>query len=378
MDSFENLRKQLPLLDERLYFTTHCVGPLPRAAVDDLEDWRRSLLRGSRSIYEWADRYEDMHRRVEALLGAPSGSVAFAANATCCQSMFAAALTPSAERNVVLTTDLDFRSTGYLWKAQARRGFEVREIVSDDGFSFPEERLLDAIDERVAVVSVPLVSYCSGAMLDVDEVVERAHAVGALVIFDAYQAVGAVPVDVGASKVDALVGGSHKWLHGGGAGLSFLYVRPDLASKLEPAYPGWMGHSDAAAYDRGFVPAAGARRFEQGLPAIEPLYTARAGLEIVSKMDPVRIRARSITLTQRLVDGAEALGIEVRTPREASRRGGMVCFGAADPKGAMQALADRGVDVDTRPGSGIRVSPHPCMTEDECDRLLQELASVLG
>ena len=99
---------------------------------------------------------------IAQLIQASSDDIAFGPNATACQAMIAAAIAPAGARNVIVTTDLDFPSSRYLWHAQARRGFAGR-VVPSDGLAMPIGQLVAAIDERVAVVAVPHVAYRNGA-----------------------------------------------------------------------------------------------------------------------------------------------------------------------------------------------------------------------
>jgi kynureninase len=240
----------------------------------------------------------------------------------------------------------------------------------------PVDALVAAIDERTAIVALPLVAYTNGALLRARRVVDAAHAAGALVVLDAYQAAGIVPIDVRALDVDALVAGTHKWLAGASTGLAFLYVKRRLAEQLEPAFPGWFGHDDTLAFAPRYVAAAGARRFEQGSPAVEAVYGARAGVRFAIDVGVDAIRARSFELSDRLIAGADRLGIPLATPRAYAERAGVVCLGVREPDRVAATLRERGVDVDTRPGTGIRLSSHPCNTEQDIDRVLGELAEL--
>ena len=103
---------------------------------------------------------------------------------------------------------------------------------------------MESIDERTLLVPISHVLFKSAEIQDVERIVQRAHEVGAYVILDAYQSAGIVPLDVTALNVDFAVGGSVKWLCGG-PGNGWLYVRPDLAERLEPAYTGWQAHESA-------------------------------------------------------------------------------------------------------------------------------------
>jgi len=246
-------------------------------------------------------------------------------------------------------------------------------VPSADG-EMPTGGLLERIDERVAVVALSLVSPWTGALADVRPIVRAARAAGALVVVDAYQAVGVVPINVEALDVDVLVGGTHKWLGGGSTGLSFLYVRPALAERLQPVFPGWIGHREMVGFAPTYEPAPGARRFMQGTPAIEPVYTARAGLRFVLDAGIDAIRARNLGLTERLMARADERGLSIRTPRLPGARGGMVCLAVEEGERIVAELARDGIDIGTRPGSGLRVGPHACNTEEECDRVIDAIA----
>lgn len=375
---FGAARRRFVTLEQRVYLASHCMGPLLRETLDDFADYGRSVQLRNRAIELWLPRLDELRALLQRLLNAEAQSIALGANATGCHAQFAAALAPSTGRNRILTTSLDFPSLRYLWHAQSARGFEVCTVTSPDGVHMPAEALLEAIDERTAVVAVSVASYFNGAMLPLRALVERAHAHGAIVVLDAYQAVGIVPIDVAALGIDVLIAGTHKWLSGGGTGLAFTYVRPDLAARLQPAHPGWLGHADASRYDARFTPAEGARRFEQGTPAMEPVYTARAGLRFVVQAGVDTLRARNLQRVRHLIEGARAHGIPVLTPEADAERGGMLCLGVDDAQGIAQRLAQQGIDVDTRPHSGLRVSPHPLTTHEECEHFLERLVHCLG
>lgn len=373
---FRLLRRRYPIFSERAYFATHCLGPVLDETLSDLDEYRRTIGLRHRAIGPWLERVDEMRRLLAVLVGADADEIALGPNATACQANLAAALSPSPSRDTILTTRLDFPSSRYLWHAQERRGFSVRTIAAD-GLSMPAEALVHAIGEHVAVVAVSLVAYTNGALLDAKAVIDAAHAAGALVVLDAYQAAGIVPIDVRALGVDALVAGTHKWLGAASTGLAFLYVRRELAETLEPAYPGWFSHGTPLDFSDRYAPAAGARRFEQGSPAVEAVYAARAGIRFALEMGVDTLRERSFELSDRLLVGADALDLPVLTPRDRSARAGVVCLDVPDPERTVLDLRARGVDVDTRPGTGIRLSAHPCNDEDDCDRALIELAGIL-
>jgi selenocysteine lyase/cysteine desulfurase len=371
--NFAALRSRFPTLVERSYFATHCFGPVLDTTLADLEDYRRTILLRNRAIDIWLARFDEIRGLFAELVHAEPDEIALGGNATACHASLAAALDPQPGRTRIVTTSLDFSSTRYLWHAQARRGFEIIEVASPDGIAMPADALVAAIDERVAIVAVSLVAYRNGALLRARRVIDAAHAAGAIVILDAYQAIGIVPIDVRALGADVVVAGTHKWLHGASSGLAFAYVRRALAERLTPVYPGWFGHAHMLDFDPVYTPAPGARRFEQGSVSVEAVYAARAGVRFALEAGVEAIRARSLALSDHLIIGADALGIPLGTPRDHAERAGVVCLGVRDPGRVAEQLRARGIDVDTRPGTGIRLSLHPCNLRDEVDRVLAEL-----
>ena len=372
---FTQLRQHFPLLNERNYLGTHSLGPLPQAAFLDLQAYAQSLSMGRRALPLWLERYEEMFGLIETLLNAPTGSIALAPSATAVQATIAATIQPSANRDRIVISSLDFPSCRYLWKSQALRGFEIVEVVAADGMQIAAADVVANIDDRVAIVAISLVSYLNSARLDIQPIIAAARAAGAIVVLDAYQAIGTIPIDVTALDADIVVGGTHKWLCGG-MGLAFAYVRPSLAERLEPVYPGWFAHLQPTAFADTFIPATGARRFQQGTPSIEPIYTSRAGLQFALDVGIAQIHQRNVELTNHLINCADLEGIGINTPRSPDRRGGTVCLGVKNAETMVTELAELGIDVDTRSSLGIRVSLHPCNTQQDCQQLIDAVVKL--
>ena len=368
-------QSRFPGLTERIYFASQCLGPVPAEAFEDLDEYRRSILLRKRAITPWVDRIEELIGLFETLLGAPPGSVALRDSATGAQAAIAAALTPKPGKDRIVISRQDFHSTRYLWKGQRARGFDITELEILPGRTeITSDQYVAAIDDRTLVVEAALVSPRNGSLLDVRPIVQAAHAHGAIVVLDVYQAVGIVPIAVRSLGADVVVGGVHKWLGGAGTGLAFLYVRPELADRLTPAYPGWLGRAAWLSFGEEYEAAPGARRFQQGTIAIEPVYTARAGIRLVLEMGIERIRKQSLALTSRLIERLRAEGVPVTEPSEP--RGPMVCLPIPDAEDVETALSKQGIDVDSRPGAGLRLGPHPCYAEEACDRVARAIATA--
>jgi kynureninase len=378
---FSKYRARFPIFAERLYFASQCMGPFPAEGFRDLEEYVATRRLHSRALGAWLDRIEEVTGLIEQLLGAPSGSVALRESATACQGAFISAIKPTPKRNRIVVTALDFHSSLHLWRAQERRGFEVIVVPTEDQCTIESDAIVKAIDDRVAVVAVSLVSRNS-ALLDVAPVIAAAKDAGALVVLDAYQAVGVLPLAVETLGADVVVGGTLKWLSGE-TGLAFMYVKPSLSENLLPGYPGWFGHSELHAFVHShefvdqFVPMPGARRFQQGTPPVEPVYGARAGLRFVLEVGVEAMREKNNLLTDYLFAGCVAQGIDVRTPKAAAERAGGICLGVKDPEAVVEALAKEGIDVDQRRKLLVRLAPHPCSTLEDCDRVLAALERAI-
>ena len=252
-----------------------------------------------------------------------------------------------------------------------RRSPISRSIAVDD-----DAAIVDAIDERTLLVPISHVLFKNAEIQDVEPIIRRAHEAGAYVVLDCYQSAGVVPFDVTALDVDFAVGGSVKWLCGG-PGAGWLYVRPDLAERLEPTFVGWQGHARPFAFEPELEYAAGARRFLTGTPNVPALYAATAGYDVIEEVGVARIRERSLVLTQLLIDLLEGAGFEIGSPREPDRRGGTVLVRTPDDAAVHRELGERGIICDFRPDAGIRLGPHFYNTEDELRQTVAELSEVV-
>jgi kynureninase len=207
--------------------------------------------------------------------------------------------------------------------------------------------------------------------------VRRAHDVGALVVADLYQSAGTVPVDLGAWDVDLATGGSVKWLCGG-PGAGFLYVAPRLQQRLAPRVTGWMAHARPFAFEPGAIDyAPDMARFLHGTPAVPALYAARAGYEILERIGVSAIREKSLRQTSLLLELARSHGFAPRTPERPEERGGMVILDVPHGEAVTRELLRREILVDHRPGAGIRVSPHFYTADEELERVVAEIRSIL-
>jgi kynureninase len=363
-------RERFPILAETTYLINHSLGAMPAAAEERVLEYTRTWnTRGVRAWEEgWWDLPLTVGDQIARLIGAPPGSVSMHQNVTIAEAVVVSCFGFDGPRRRVVYEEGNFPSVRYLYQAQ--RGVDI--LVAADA-----EGVVEAIDERTLLVPVTHVLYKTGEIQDVEAIVAKAHEEGALVVLDAYQSVGTVPLDVTALDVDFAVGGSVKWLCGG-PGAAWLYVRPDLAATLEPALTGWQAHARPFAFEAEQDYAEGAARFLTGTPNVPALYAATAGYDVVEEVGVERIRKRSQEQTALLAELLDEAGFPAGGPHQPERRGGTVVVQVPDSKRVDRELAERGVICDWRPDVGLRLGPHFFNTDDELRFAVEQIVELAG
>ncbi|MBT9585990.1 aminotransferase class V-fold PLP-dependent enzyme [bacterium] len=324
---------------------------------------------------EWWEIVGEFGHRLERIFNAPGQTIVPCLNVTLGFATIASCLRYTPQRNRVVFCDLEFTTTLPFWLGQQAYGAEVVLVASPDGVSVPVELLEEAIDERTVLVVSSHAYFRSGALQDVQRLQRRARQMGALMVVDAYQSAGCVPIDVTACDLDFLVAGCHKWLCGGPGG-GFLYVRPELISQLEPRLVGWISLAEPFAYEKNQSLHAGQRRFLNGTPNVLGLFAARQGLDWIEKLGLPAIRRHSQQLTGWLLEQLLERGLNVKTPADPERRNGMLCVDFEGAKACQAHLQRQGVIVDYRPDCGIRISPHFYNQRSDLEAFLQAFDRV--
>ena len=369
MRALLDYRSEFPILEHTTYLINHSLGAMPAAAEERLAEYARTWR--ERGIRAWGEGWWNLPLtvgdQIGRIVGAPPGSTVMHQNVAIAEAVVLSCFRPGPPRNRVVYERGNFPSVRYLYQAQP----ELDVVVCDT-----DEEIVDAIDDRTLLVPISHVLFKSGEIQDVERIVKKAHEVGAQVILDAYQSAGIVPLDVTALDVDFAVGGSVKWLCGG-PGNGWLYVRPDLADDLRPAYTGWQAHEAPFAFEEEMRYAAGAARFLTGTPNVPAHYAGTAGYDLIEEIGVERIRANSLGQTELLITLAEDAGFEIRSPREPGRRGGTVTIHVPDFSAVHAELAERQILCDFRPDAGIRIGPHYYTSDDELRHAVDQIAEIV-
>ncbi len=369
-------REEFPGLQKSTYLNTVSLGQLSRAsraAVERFLDLWTEM--GASAWYRyWLDEVHALRLEFARLINASVEEVAILPNISSALAAVSFSLDYS-QRQRVVCCELDFPTLPQHFLAKGRDGVETVILPSPDKTSVPLEAFEHAIDGRTALLATCRVYFTSGYIQDVKALAAMAHRQGALCLVDDYQGTGQAPIDVKEADVDFLVTGGLKWLIGG-PGVAYLYVRKELAAQLEPRATGWFAHQRQFDFDPTTLELRGdARRFEAGTPAVGAVYAGRAGLEIINQLTPAAIRQRCAALNQDLGQRLRERGYRLRAPHDPERQASITIVELADPAGVTQALAERRIIVDKRPGV-IRISPYFYNTLEENERVVQALDEI--
>ncbi|MFI5455114.1 MAG: aminotransferase class V-fold PLP-dependent enzyme [Isosphaerales bacterium] len=370
-------RERFPILASTNYLISNSLGAAPAAVGPSLQSYY--ALWATRGVRAWEESWwtlaADLGDLVAPLIGARQGEVVFQPNVTLAHAVVFSAFDFSTHRPKIVTDAMHFPSILYLIDQQRRSSAEVTVVPSRDGIEVDTQRLIEAIDEQTAIVSLSHVLFKSAFIHDVAAIAEQARRVGAITVIDGYQAVGVIPVDVRGLGIDVYIGGCLKWLCGG-PGAAFLWVDPRHRRSLEPKLTGWLSHRQPFAFETRLERRDDAWRFLNGTPSIPALHAAQPGLEIINQAGIDAIRGKSLRQTERLLELAGQEGYRCTTPLDRSRRGGTIAIDIENGYEISRSLIALDILCDYRPGAGIRLSPHFYNRDDELDAAIGTIREI--
>lgn len=351
-DPLAAFREQFSLPEGVIYLDGNSLGPLPKATAGRLatviaQEWGEGLIRSWNSA-GWIDLPRRIGDKIAQLIGAGPGEV-IVADSTSLNlfKVLAAALKLNPGRRVLLSEPENFPTDLYMAQGLIEllgQTHELRLVTPD--------QLADALTAETSVLFLTHVNYRSGRMHNMAELTARAHAVGALVIWDLAHSAGALPVDLTGAQADFAVGCGYKYLNGGPGAPAFVYVAQRHQERFSQPLSGWLGHAQPFAFDWKYEPARGIARYLCGTQPVLSLAALECGVDPLLACDLPTLRAKSLTMTDLFITLVEeqcaGYGLQLVTPREAHRRGSQVSFRHPDGYPMIQALIARGVIGDFR------------------------------
>ncbi|MCD1626434.1 kynureninase [Seohaeicola saemankumensis] len=381
MTDFAATKAMFDLPAGMVYLDGNSLGPLPRAAAARVarmiaDEWGQMLITGWNKA-GWMEQPTRVGDRIARLIGAEAGHVVMGDTLSVkVYQALASALEMRPGRRVILSDSGNFPSDLYMAEgliASLARGHELRVVAPED--------VAANITEEVAVTLITEVDYRTGRKHDMADLTARAHAAGALTIWDLAHSAGALPVDLVGCKADFAVGCTYKYINGGPGAPAFIYVAPRHADTARPALSGWLGHEAPFAFDTSYRPGAGIERMRVGTPPVLALAALEAALDIWEMTTMQEIRSASIALSEQFMNGVEAACpmLTLASPRDADQRGSQVSFRFKNGYAAIQALIARGVVGDFRAPDIMRFGFTPLFIDaGDVDKAAAIIADVMN
>ncbi len=379
-DLFTHTRRMFHIPEGVIYLDGNSLGPLPKAAsarvAKTIEaEWGEMLIKGW-NLAGWMDWPTRIGDRIGRLIGAAPGSVVMGDTLSIkVYQALASALELNPDRRVVLSDNGNFPTDLYMAQGlltSLGKGYELKVV--------DPENVEASIDETVAAIMITEVDYRTGRLHDMKRLTQKAHAVGAIAIWDLAHSAGAIPVDLTGADADFAVGCTYKYLNGGPGAPAFIYVAPKHADAVRPALSGWIGHESPFAFDLDYRPAKGVERMRVGTPPIVALAALDAALDAWDGVTMEAVRARSIELSERFIREVETRcpELELASPRDPQARGSQVSFRFHEGYAGMQALIAKGVIGDFRAPDIMRFGFTPLyLSEDDVVRAAEILEEIM-
>ena len=352
-DPLRGKRDALVVPDGVIYLDGNSLGPLPKAALRELQraaeqEWGTGLIR-SWNAAGWFDLPMTLGDRLARLIGAARGEVV--CTDTTSINIFKAlhaALNLRPGRTTIIAEGAGFPTDVYMAEgvASARPGVRLKLA----GIDAPD--IEDLLGDDVAAVLVNHVDYRTGVLRDMTELTSRIHAAGALAVWDLCHSAGAMKVDLNRANADLAVGCTYKYLNGGPGAPAFVFAACRHHGKLRQPLSGWWGHASPFAFEHSFKPGDGMRPMLCGTQPILSMRALAGALEVWDDVDLEQVRDKSLALTDlfiALVEGnCSRFGVTLAAPRQHAHRGSQISFRHPNGYAVMQALIERGVIGDFR------------------------------
>ncbi|MCW4048301.1 MAG: aminotransferase class V-fold PLP-dependent enzyme [Candidatus Bathyarchaeota archaeon] len=386
--NIEKIRAEFPVLKYKRYLNSAAHGPTLKRAHDATQEW-------------WNHRINEEDVPAPDVLGEAAKMLRCDTDELCQVNrvsqglnIIAKMMKPVKGDNIVVT-DLGYQSNVYVWFPYMKEGVEIRRIPHRDGVIETSD-FEAAIDDKTKAVSMSHVEWTSGVKYDMKAISDIAHEHGVYVIDDAYQAMGAVTIDVHGDDVDFFTSGSEKWLCCPAMN-GVLYVKKSIQDEFEPTYMNYHNveeafrdgapwekpdHDNIASYNKPLY--RDARKYDRSCVCEEFTWGFHATLEYFNSLGAENIQKKIASLSQYLIEGLKEHPVKINTPEDPKNRAGLVTYntGSFDKNQAIyDALKKEDIIVAHRYAAGIggiRVSCHFFNTEQDIDRVLSVQKKVLA
>ncbi|MEP3052340.1 MAG: kynureninase [Erythrobacter sp.] len=352
-------RERFVIPDGVIYLDGNSLGCMPRKTAVRMsevleKEWGQGLIR-SWNDADWFGLAKQVGAKIAPIIGAgPNEVIACDSTSINLFKLIAAALEMHPDRNVVLSEPGNFPTDLYMIAGLEKQGLAQRRLAARD-------KMIDAIDNDVALLVLTHVHYKTGEKFDLLELTQAAHAAGALVLWDLSHSAGAIPIDLGAANADFAVGCGYKYLCGGPGAPAYAFVAERHHQELAQPLTGWFGHDQPFAFKDDFVAARSIEQLQCGTPPILGLAALEVGVDIIAEIGVSRLAQKSIALSEFFLECLSRfeISLDLACPADSSQRGSQVAFFHKNAFGICQALIARGVIGDFRDPDILRLGFAP-------------------
>jgi cysteine desulfurase/selenocysteine lyase len=365
-------REEFPVTKNLIYLNHAAVAPLCRRSAEAMTWLAGDALQfGSLHYDRWMESYEGLRSATARLINASPAEIAIVKNTSEGVATIALGIAWKPRDRIVAFHE-EFPANYYPWLRVAEKGVDITWLSIYD----PIEKIAEAVP-GARLLAISYVNYLSGYRVDLDAIGDICHRHGCFFFVDAIQGMGAFPIDVERSHIDALAADGHKWMLGP-EGNGVLYVRKERLDEIDPVEFGWTnvaGYADYASRDMALRSDAG--RYECGTLNTIGCFGQRASLELLLEAGVENVCAAVTMLADRIYEGVRAKGYDVLTERTPATGAGIVSFRnpSVDARLIVSRLREAGVTAAPRQG-WVRTSPHFYISPAEIDRMLGLLPPV--
>jgi selenocysteine lyase/cysteine desulfurase len=371
MEDMTKIREQFPVTKSKVFLNHAAMSPTPKPVADAVRKCVDDFSNFGTTSIEWNNGGKPFFAK---LIGTKSEEIALVEN-TSMGLNIAANVLQYPRGSKIVTTDLEYPSVVYPWLRKSL-GVKVDYVKNVNGKILLED-VEKAVDDKTVAVAVSHVEYVNGFRHDLRALSEIAHKHDAYLIVDAIQSAGAMPIDVKRDDVDFLTTACYKWLLSP-PGAGYFYIKKELIEKFEPPFVGWASVKPEIFETVDFWDiwslklSETASRFEIGSPSFTSFIGATEALKLLLGFGIENVQKRILKLIDRLINSVKNLGLKLQTPEEQPYRSGIVNFKIDKPKELTETLGKKDIVVSAR-ANGLRVSPHFYNTEEDIDKLVEEV-----
>jgi len=372
--SLAQARALFPITERRAYLFSGGLAPAAAPVREAHDRWTDAWMYDPAALYAtYPEEWELARARFATLIGAEDDEIALVDHTSRGANLIAQMISAPAGANIVVD-EYTYPSSLYPWLLTPKDGTEVRYVAARDGRVHLDD-LARQVDDHTVALSVTHVSPKTGFRHALGPLAELADAHGAYLVVDAAQSAGALDLDVRREGVDFLTTCAMKWLLGS-PGVGFLYIAREYVDRLEPPHVGYAGvvrAADALPTDPlTFRP--GARRHEQGMPALAGVAASRAGIDVLLEVGMPSVERQVLDLSGRCIDGLLSRDLRLYMLADPAFHAGVVALPVADGKPVVAFLRERRVDVWTDPDATLlRIDPHFFNDADDVSRFFDAL-----